>query len=248
MDTTPKDALIVPPDRAQAKSEIGGILRLAIDKGVSVDTIERLVALKEREEERFAVAEFNQALASFQSECPSIPKTSTAKIVSDKGSQYSYSYAELDTIAKHIQPFLTKHGLAYSWDSDLVGDKLVCVCTLRHIAGHMQEAKFVSPTDSKAGMSSQQKFASALTYARRQALVQVLGLTTTDPDSDGAGEQKLGEQQRKQIEDLVRETGVDSAKFLAYMGVAALEEIQARDYRKALNVLNDKKRAKAGGA
>lgn len=229
-------------------SEISGILRLAVERGVPVDTIERLVALKERMDERSAAAEFNQALAAFQAECPAIRKTSTAKVTTKSGGAYEYRYAELDEIARTTRPLLQKHGLSYSWDSELAGDKIVCTCTLRHIAGHSQTAKFVCPTDTASAMSSQQKHAAALTYSRRQSLIQVLGLTTTDPDTDGASDERITEQQAYAIEDLIRESGADRARFLSYMGVASVGEIAARDYQKATTALRRKQTKTKGGA
>lgn len=225
-------------------SEIGEILRIAVSSAdkVPIETIERIVALKERMDARDAAAEFNRALAEFQAECPSIQKTSTAKVATRSGGEYSYKYAELDEIARTIRPLLQKHGLSYSWDSDMAGERIKCVCTVRHVAGHSQTATFVCPTESASAMSGQQKHAAALTYARRQSLVQVLGLTTTEPDTDGAGSETITEQEGYEIEDLIIESGADRARFLAYMRVGSVSEILARDFQKAKTALEAKAR------
>jgi hypothetical protein len=246
MDTKPTDVVAIPVERGmvEAESEIGGILRLAVERNVSIDTIERLVALKERADERTAAAEFNHALAAFQAECSSIPKTSRAKITTKSGGQYEYSYAELDQIARTTRPLLTKHGLSYSWDSDLQGNKLVCTCTIRHVGGHAQAAKFCTVTDTISAMSDQQKVAAALTYARRQSLIQALGLTTTEKDTDGASEEKITEKQAHIINEWVESSGADLGRFLKYMNAHSVAEIHARDYDKAITALTKKK---AGG-
>lgn len=172
---------LAPPNASP--NGVGEILRIAVERGVDVGSLERLVALHERMSERQAAVEFNQALAAFQAECPSIEKTSSASI----GGQYSYKYAQLDEIARTTRPLLQRHGLSYSWDSDVQNDRLVCVCTVRHIGGHSQSAKFTTPTQSPSTrMSLQQQQGAALTYARRQSLVQALGLTMTDEDNDAA--------------------------------------------------------------
>lgn len=245
------EAVVVRAEPDQ--SEIGGILRLAVEKNVGIDTIERLVALKERAEERSAASEFNGALAAFQSECPPIPKKSRAKITTKSGGEYGYSYAELDTIAIVIRPLLTKLGLSYSWDSELdAKGMLICTCTLRHVAGHAQGAKFILPTTTASAMSDQQKHAAALTYARRQSLIQVLGLTTTDHDNDGAAgaDDAITEAQEHTIEEWLRDSGAELSKFLGYMKVGKVAEIKARDFTKAINALKAKKREREqkGGA
>lgn len=251
-DPEPVDAVVVHRNEVEPNTEIGQILRLAVESKVPVDTIERLVALKERMDARSAAVEFNNALATFQAECPSIKKTSTAKIASRSGGEYSYKFAELDQIARVTRPLLVKHGLSYSWDSEMAGEKLVCTCTVRHIAGHAQSAKFVCPTESSSAMSGQQRHAAALTYARRQSLIQVLGLTTTDHDTDGASEEKVTDAQAKTIEEWIEDAKPDLAKFFAYMGVKSVADIHARDFQKAIMALKAKKldaqQAKKAGA
>jgi len=239
---TPPGAVAV---RTEPATQIVDILRIAIEGKVDVGTIERLVALKERSDAKFAATEMNLALAAFQSECPPIQKKSTAKITTKSGGQYAYKYAELDQIARVTRPLLTKHGLSYSWDSSLENDRISCTCTLRHVGGHFQTASFATSTKTESAMNDQQKVAAALTYARRQSLIQVLGLTTTDPDTDGGSTEKITEQQAMTVNDLVVDSGADLTKFLAYMGVASIAEISARDFHKAMTALKAKKK---GGA
>lgn len=230
-----------PPTIHEDQSSIAGILRIAVESKVDVNTIERLVALHERMSDRSAAHEFNVAHAAFQDECPSIPKTSTAKIVSKGGGGYSYSYAGLDQIAKVVRPFLRKHGLSYSWDSKVEGAMITVTCTLKHIGGHSETAKFMSPTKPLTdSMSAQQEVAAALTYAKRQSLVQVLGITTCDPDSAIADGVKITEEQATEIEGLLTASGSDRAKFLAYMNVEDVPSILARDFNRARAALKAK--------
>lgn len=226
-------------------NDIGQIIQFAIGQNVPVETIERLVALKERMDDRAAAQEYNVALARFQADCPPIQKKSTASITTNSGSSYKYSFAELDEIARTTRPILTRYGLSYSWDSDVQGDKLVCVCTVRHIAGHAQSAKFALPTTTKSGMSDQQKVAAALTYARRQSLIQALGLTTTDADTDSAAQavEKITDDQAKELEALVKASGADLARFLTYMRAPSIADIRARDFTTAKTALQAKAKA-----
>lgn len=230
---------------------IGAVLHLAIEKGITPEGLEKLVALHERMAARSAAQEFAQSMAAFQSECPSIRKESTAQIATRSGGSYSYKFAELDTIARTIQPLMNKHGLSYTWDSTMNGGTLECTCTVRHVNGHSVTAKFACPTDSASAMSNQQKNAAALTYARRQSLIQVLGLTTCDPDTDGAGSaagSKISESQAANIDHVIDEVGVDRVRFLAYFGVQSLEDIPASRFGEAMRLLEEKrKKLKDGG-
>lgn len=229
---------------ADSPNAITQLLSLAIDRGVSVETMEKLVALHERVADRAAAIEFAEALADFQNECPPIPRTSTANVATKSGTKFSYKYAELDTIAVTVRPLLHSRGFSYTWDSEIRERLLSCVCTLRHINGHRETATFTCPIESDAGMSAQQKVAAALTYAKRQALIQVLGITTTEPDTDAANPATITKEQAANLRDLLEQSGKDEARFLQYMGVSSYADIRASDLQKATNAIKAERRAK----
>ena len=211
------------------------ILGVAVARGASIDTIERLVALKFDLDARRAASEFNVAMASFVKECPSIQKTSTVKIATKAGGEYGYKFADLDQIATTIRPFLGRFGLSYSFDSEVTEKALVCTCTVRHIGGHSQSAKFTCPTETTStGMSPQQRYSSALKFAMRQALTQVLALSTCDPEADRTA---ISPAEADELELALTAKKADRAKFLKYMGADTVNGILARDLVKARSAL-----------
>lgn len=222
--------------------EMTALLRLAIVEKMPVEALEKLVALSERMSDRLAAQEFHRALSDFQQACPSITKTSKASISTSSGTKYSYQYAELDHIAKTINPLLSPHGLSYTWDMRMVDKILECTCTLRHVNGHSITASFSCPMETKAGMSEQQKYAAALSYARRQSLVQVLGLTTCDPDTDAGSTETITDKQVADLDGLILEVKANKVLFLKFLGVEQLEDILAADFARAVKGLEDKRR------
>ena len=86
-------------------------------KDIDVEVIERIVALKERTDDRAATRSMYDAIASFQSKCPPIPKTRRVEYASRKGGTVSYSYAPLEEIAAVIREPLFENRLGYTWDS-----------------------------------------------------------------------------------------------------------------------------------
>lgn len=159
------------------------LLATAIEKGVGIETLERLLALREKLNAENARAAFFQALAGFQSECPIIPKTKTAKIEGSRGS-YTYSYAPLEVIVARVQPLLQKWGLSAVFDTVVTDVALQSVCTVHHVAGHHEASSFQVPIDKAARMNDAQKVASASTYAKRYAYCNALGILTGDDDDD----------------------------------------------------------------
>jgi len=224
------------------------LLVLALQNKVPVETIERLVALRERADERSAARAYFAALAAFQSECPAIPKSSTAKITTRTGGGYAYKYAELDEIAATIRPYLHAHGLSYTWDSSVSenGSMLTCVCTVRHADGHAVSAQFAVPTATSSAMSEQQRYAAALTFAQRKSLVQALGLVTTESAPDAPADmERISDEAAANLDALLDETKTDRTKFLQYAGVGKIEDIPAGRYDELVALLERKRKAGA---
>lgn len=231
-------------DEPTSPSAITELVHLALEKNLPVETLERLVALHERVTDRQAASEFAAALAQFQSECPPIQKSSVANVTTRGGGTFSYNFADLTTIAQTVRPLLHAKGFSYSWDSAIKDKMMSATCTLRHVNGHSATASFQCPTDAAtSAMSEQQKFAAALSYAKRQSLIQVLGITTADPDTDGANPEVISKEQVAELRMLADEVKADVPKFLGYMGYPTFEEITKTDFNRARQALNAKRKA-----
>jgi len=231
--------------------EISTLVQLAITEKVPVEVLERLVALQERVTDRDAKTAFIQALAAFQDAVPAIGKNKTAEIVTRGGGRYEYSYATLDAIASAIRSLLTEHGLSYSWDSVTDSGTLTCICTLRHRDGHEVTSTFGAPVETGAKMSGAQATAATLTYARRQSLVSVLGLSIADEDTDaqGAPVEPITDDQLANLVSLMQEAFKPDefqerkAKLLAFIG-CELGELPASRYAEVMRSL-ERARAEA---
>ena len=231
---------------------IARLLELAIEKGMSVEGLEKLVGLHERVADRLAAQEFADALAAFQLACPPVPKTSKANIVTKGGGGYTYHYASLDEIARTVQPLLHQHGLSYSWNSrNIEGKMLEASCTLRHRNGHREGSTFQVPIENPSAMNEQQKHAAALTYARRQSLIAVLGLTTAEPDTDGADPMAvISPEQAQRLEDAFDGLHLSKPRFFKLLGhdIARLEDIPAVLFPTAMNLVMAKRNSEAKAA
>lgn len=220
--------------------EVTALLRHAVDKECDADTLERLVTLHERITARAAATEFAEGLAAFQHECPPIERKSEAKIVKSSGGSFTYTYADLEEIVRVVRPLLYARGFSFTWDSEVRERLMVCTCKLRHVNGHSEQASFAAPVESKAGLSEPQKYSSALSYAKRISLVQVLGITTTEPDKPE--DEPIAPSQVAELEALAREVNADMTKFLRFLGVDALMDIRQSQFKNAKNALASKGR------
>lgn len=221
-----------------APQGVDALLALAVQGNLDVEKLSRLIELKNKEEDRHAMRAFSAALAAFQRECPVIPKSSKANVTGGGG--FSYSYAEFDEIAKTIRPVLARHGLSFSFDTEMDGANLKAICTLRHEDGHSVRSTFVVPTATRAGMSDQQKVGAARTFANRYALLNVLGIATGEPDTDGMDPTTITSEQEAEIITLLDGTGADKQKFLDYFRVPSVNQLRAVDYDRAVAALKRK--------
>lgn len=124
------------------------------------------------------------ALAAFQAEVPTVAKSHTATVKSDKGS-YSYTYAGLANVTEVALPILAKHGLAFV----TVPGGGVLTGMLLHTSGQSLTGSL--PITG----GTPQAIGSSLTYMRRYLLGCMTGLVT-DEDDDGQVAQAPSARQR----------------------------------------------------
>jgi ERF superfamily len=162
------------------------LLAKAIEHNVSVDTMERLLTLRERLKAEQARAAFFMALAAFQGACPVISKTKTITIRPQSGGSYSYKYAPLDIIVEQVRGLLQAHGLSYTIKTRQDEGSLTAICEVHHEAGHTEASELTVPIDRAARMNDTQKVGAARTYAMRYAWCNAFGILTGDEDTDAA--------------------------------------------------------------
>lgn len=167
---------------------IEDLFRYAIEKGGGVDTMERLMAVRRELNAEQAKRAFDDAMASFQAECPPIAKTKNVK--TDAGA-LAYSYAPFESIIVIVKPCLQKHGFSFTLDTDTESKDgwVIAKCKVTHSGGHSVEstAKFPLGAGTRI-MSATQVYAAALTFASRRVFCNAFGIVCGQEDQDGQGE------------------------------------------------------------
>jgi len=183
----------------------------AVKQGASVETIEKLIELQERMKATHAKEQFVQALAMFQSECPIIEKT---KKVMGKDGKVRYQYAPLDSIIVQIRRILTKNNLSYTIDTENKNEMIVAMAKITHNLGHSETSSFAIPIDKEGYMTTPQKYASALTFAKRYALCNALGILTGEEDTDATdvGNEPDAKSEKSKIIFNLRTLGYNTSK------------------------------------
>lgn len=148
---------------------------------------------------------------------------------------YSYTYADLAGVLDHVRPVLAKHSLGLVQDVEVSEGRVGITTTLIHSSG---ESLRFGPLAASAPVDMQ-KLGSAITYARRYALVAALGIAA-DEDDDAASvppapAKKLQsvKQSKATQEDVTRwaELIAAATQFVELKSIA--DEIAAHDVGKA---------------
>ncbi len=90
-------------------------------------------------------------------------------------------YAPLDEVIAAVRPVLNQHGIAVFQTTSIADDMLVVLTTLQHTSGEKIEGVYPVCALGKAPQDT----GSAMTYARRYALLAICGVHPEDEDDDG---------------------------------------------------------------
>lgn len=138
-------------------------------------------------EDQTIKAQLNKALAAFQAELPKLRKDETAKVTGESQSgakvSYSYGYADLAQVVETVSPALGKHGLAFTSAPTMSPNGFVLLYTLTHSSGEEITGTWPLPDPMRV---KPQQLGSAITYARRYALMAVTNTFPDKEDDDGA--------------------------------------------------------------
>lgn len=237
MEVFRPSAIAKPPD-------VAGMMEKALAMGPEgVSALRELVTLHREQQEYNARLEFAEALSRFQEECPPIPRSSVAGFKTRSGQEVAYKYAGLEEILTTTREALRRHGFSLGFDTTVVGPLMQVTGILRHVNGHAERSSFSVPTSSaNPGMSDQQKYAGALTFAKRSVIISLLGLIVSDPDTESQEDAAtLTDDQAANLEALVDETGTDRNKFLQWANAPTFAQIRASRYVDAVAYLERKR-------
>ena len=228
---------------AERSPLIALIERVVLDPNASIEKLERMLAMQERLEQAQARKAFDYAIAAAKAEIPTIIKDKRVSFSTSKGPT-DYAYEDLDSIAKVVNPILSKHGISYRYRTHQDQGLISVTCVMSHRDGHSEETTLQAGRDESGNKNNFQAVGSAVTYLQRYTLKAALGLSAAkDNDAKWVDEPDDGmitEEQFRSLRDLLEQSGSDRDKFLAYMKVETLHELPASKYAQADAVLRKK--------
>lgn len=213
------------------------LIQAAVERGIDAAQLEKLMDLSERWERNRAAEDFSRAIAGFQSECPVVFKSKTAKGDGDKWQ--GYQYASYDDVMKEAGPILAKYRIAISFTTESSPAGLTATCRVR-VGIHSEETTITLPIPQMKANDTQ-KFGSALSYAKRYSFCAALNVICSNEDDDAARQiENIDGEDIRAINTLIEEKNVNLDRFLSWAGIERLDLMAKDQLPKALDMLRRK--------
>lgn len=174
--------LVAERPQAQPDPMAIDLAALAANPDVSVDKLERLVAMHERMMATRARAAFDAAFSQMQAKLPTIDEK--GKITVD-GSVRS-RYARYEDIIEAVRPVLAEFGFSLRHRNEVIdGRQMKIIGILSHRDGHSEQDEFICPPDNSGKKSPIQEMGSSRAYGQRYTTIALLNIVTKGQDNDG---------------------------------------------------------------
>jgi len=158
-----------------------------------------------------------------------------------KGSEnpfFNSKYADLNQTIEALRKVLLEEGLWFMQFPTSAENSVGVLTRVVHSSSEFIEHEFVLPLAKR----DPQAAGSAITYARRYALVAIFGLQAVDDDAQSAMPVLCSPEDQSIIKDLIAETDADEDKLLKRYKVKAIENLDSAQAMEAIHLLETKKR------
>lgn len=227
------------------------IERIAMDPNIPIDRLEKMLAMKERmedrareDQDRVARQAYFKAMAECQADLPVVIKRS-------KNDHTKSTYADLAAIEQQAMPTIHRYGFMVSFQPAGMNDKgeQRIKWTVAHSAGHIETGEAEIPVDNAGTNGTRNKtgthaFGSTATYGRRYLLCMLFNISTGD-DRDGNNPEQgssdpITAEQAVTLRGLIDRAEVDIQNFCNRWEVNAVAEIEQRRFQEVAQSLHQR--------
>lgn len=226
-------------------SLLGVISRAASDPNCDVGKMRELLDMYQRLETLSARKAYMAALSKVQTELPVITERGGIK---NKSGDVQSTYALWEDINDAIKPVLQRNGFALSFRTGFEADKIVVTGVLSHRDGHSEQTAIHLPSDTSGSKNAVQAVGSSTSYGKRYTAAALLNITSRGADDDGkagGGDVAIDEGQLEHVRTGIERSKSDVEKFCSHFKIAALPDLRAKDFQRAMEMLNTKAKAKS---
>jgi len=230
--------LVAREDRQPTPMEIlaGAVTEGKLDAGA----LQVIAELAWKDQDRQAVRAFNEAFTAFHEALPTLINETRGEIRKQGVVIVSWMYDKLPVLARKVRPVAQQFGLSFSFDTHFEAGVYEATATLRHVLGHSVQARSTCPVDAGNRMSLAHAHTAAESNAKRRALIDVLGVTPQDEPDENTPADLVTEDQARELDTLIASSGASLGKFLHVFDVETTEQMPARKFAAAKQMLIEK--------
>jgi hypothetical protein len=257
-----KDPMV--PQVQQGPRTMEDTIHEAVMRGMPIEVIRELMAMRKGLEADAAKLVFDDAFAKAKAEISVIDKDAHVGFSSKDANapRTDYDHDTLAGIYAAAVPALSKYGLSHSFDIDQVSvpsdrpgefSQTITVTCIISGHGHSKQVKMSGPPDFEGKKTGLKAIASAITMMSRYALRAALGLASRKDksDDDGAAAEaagidqsapkKISEAQLGELIALADEVDANKRLFCEHIKVESLSDILAKNFELAKAMLERKR-------
>lgn len=151
---------------------------------------------------------------------------------------FNSKYADLNQTIEALRKVLLEEGLWFMQFPTSTENSVGVLTRVVHSSSEFIEHEFVLPLAKRDPQSA----GSAITYARRYALVSIFGLQAIDDDAQSAMPVKCSAEDQHIINDLLVETMTSTDDFVKHFKVKSVASLDSAQAMEAIHLLDAKKR------
>lgn len=151
---------------------------------------------------------------------------------------FKSKYADLVSVLGVIRPIWAKHGLGFMQFPSGDGNSAGVLTRVMHESGEWIEYEYSLPLAKK----DPQAAGSAITYARRYALMSIAGLPAIDDDAESSTlrvKPKISADQKAVLVDLLKSASMDEVGFAKKVRIEKLDDLEADRFGGAVKYLTE---------
>ena len=207
------------------------IERVAMSPDADIAKLEKMLDMQERVLDRQSKQAFAADMAAMQADLPIIAETSSG---------HNNKYAKFDSIIAKVRPIMQVYGFAVAFEVDQSQDKMIKVTAkVTHKDGHSDSTSIALPADSGGSKNAVQAIGSTVSYGKRYTFCALLNIATGEDDDAQSAVEFISETQLADLKALLSELKRKEADFAKYLKVPAIAYLPAKDYKRAIKVLQD---------
>jgi len=220
--------------------------------GFSMEEINGMMDLQDRNDKRIAKQGFDKAMADFKRNPP--------KVIKDlKNKQYDSDYVSIGNMVNTVNEAMGPFGLSARWEypESEKENWLVVTCILSHKLGHEISVTLDGPIDNEGKKNPMQGRKSGRTYLKLETYESVTGMASKAGNIDDDGNSTappptplISDNQANKIYSMLDEHGLDRSIFLGWVNKAIpncphVENIPITFYDHVIKKINESIKVKA---